>query len=124
VISFDFADFLDLAEDLATGNDEAAWRSAISRAYYAVLHVAYRALPSPQQAAISHRDTHRVTWQLYAASSVQACRQVGQAGIRLRNGRVDADYRPLIAVSSADALKHVDRARQVIDLLRRHGYQP
>jgi len=40
VTPFEFADYLDLAEELAARSEEAAWRSAKSRAYYAVLHVA------------------------------------------------------------------------------------
>jgi hypothetical protein len=124
VIPFDFADFFDVAEALAARNEEAAWRSAISRAYYAALHVAYRALPSSQQVAISHRDTHRVTWQLYAASSMAACRQIGNAGIVLQRARVSADYRVLPSVTSGHALRHVAIARQAMERLRRHGYRP
>jgi uncharacterized protein (UPF0332 family) len=124
VISFDFAEYLDLAEELAARADEAAWRSAISRSYYAVLHVAYRTLPPPLQATISHRTMHSVTWRLYSDSSVQACRQIGQAGTRLRDRRVDADYRPVAMLSSARAARLVADAREAMERLRRHGYQP
>ena len=79
---FDFADFLDLADDLSTRNDEAAWRSAISRAYYGILHVAYQTLPLTAQATITHRTTHRATWDFYTASSVPMCRQIGNAAVK------------------------------------------
>jgi hypothetical protein len=46
VTPFDFAEFLDLADQLSSHSHEAAWRSAVSRAYYALLHVAYEALPN------------------------------------------------------------------------------
>src|SRR5207244_2339025 len=36
----DGRDFLKVAEDLAVGDSEAEWRSAISRAYYGAFHVA------------------------------------------------------------------------------------
>ena len=121
---FEFAAFLDLAEELATRTEEAAWRSATSRAYYAVLHVAHRTLPPPLRATITSRDTHRLTWRFYTASSVQVCQQVGHAGLRLRDSRVDADYRPFPAISSVQALHHVTRARQAMERLQRHGYQP
>jgi hypothetical protein len=124
VTPFDFADFLDLVDDLASRSDEAAHRSAISRAYYALLHVAYRTLPAPAQASISHRMTHRTTWQLYTASSVAVCRQIGNAGINLRDFRVDADYRMLPPVSSSRALQLIALARLTMERLRRHGYQP
>jgi len=88
------------------------------------LHVAYRTLPPPLQATISHRTTHRVTWQLYTDSSVPACRRIGHAGIRLRDRRVDADYRAVAMLSSARAIRLVADAREAMERLRRHGYQP
>jgi uncharacterized protein (UPF0332 family) len=124
VTPFDFADFLDLADDLATGSDEAAWRSAISRAYYAILHVAYRTLRLPAQATISHRTTHRATWDFYTTSSVAICRQVGHAGIQLRQARVDADYVAHSAVSSTEVTRLLTLARLTMERLRRHGYRP
>jgi uncharacterized protein (UPF0332 family) len=124
VIPFDFAEYLDLAEELAVRGDEAALRTAISRAYYAILHVAYRALPASAQATISHRTTHRVIWQFYADSTVQACRQIGQAGFRLQRARVEADYRAVMSTPLAMTPRHIVDARQAMERLRRHGYQP
>ena len=121
---FDFVDYLDLADDLAKRVDEAAWRSAISRAYYAVLHVAFQALPAAIRGTITHRTTHRDVWQFYAASSVAVCRQIGHSGIRLHRARVQADYRVLPAVSSAQALHLVIHARETLNRIQRHGYQP
>ncbi len=37
-------DFLDVAHDLLVGATEAAWRSAVSRTYYAAFHAARRLL--------------------------------------------------------------------------------
>jgi uncharacterized protein (UPF0332 family) len=124
VTPFNFADYLDLADELITRSDEAAWRSAISRAYYAVLHAAYQALPIAVRATISHRATHRDTWQLYATSSVPVCRQIGHADIRLRDARVDADYRATAPLSPLQALRLVTHARQTMGRITRHGYQP
>jgi uncharacterized protein (UPF0332 family) len=124
VTAFDFAEYLDLAEELALRNDEAALRTAISRAYYAILHVAFRALPPSAQATISPRTTHRATWDFYTASSRPVCRQVGHSGIRLRNRRVDADYRALSSITSVQAVQLVAHARLTMERLRRHGYQP
>jgi uncharacterized protein (UPF0332 family) len=124
VTPFDFAEFLELAEQLATRDDEASWRSAISRAYYAILHVAYRTLPASAQATISNRTTHRVTWQFYSNSSVAAWRQIGQAGIRLQRARVDADYRAVSSITSTTMQRDIIDAREAMERLRRHGYQP
>jgi uncharacterized protein (UPF0332 family) len=124
VTSFHFVEYLALADELATRTDEASWRSAISRAYYAVLHEAFRALPQAQQAAIPHGATHRETWRLYAASSTSVCRQIGNAGLRLRDGRVDADYRANVALTSAQVRRLLVHARQTIVRINAHGYQP
>ena len=121
---FDFIDYLDLADSLAAGSDEAAWRSAISRAYYAALHVAFQALPLSIRGTITHRTTHRDVWQLYTTSSVAACRQIGHAGIRLQRARVQADYRVLPTVSSTQTIRLVAQARQAIERIQRHGYRP
>jgi hypothetical protein len=124
VTSFDFADFLALADELAARPDEAAWRSAISRAYYAVLHVAFRALPPALQVSIPHRSTHQAVWNSYTTSSVRVCRQIGGAGIRLRNGRVDADYRAAVPITAIQTLRLMAHAHETMARLRRHGYQP
>jgi uncharacterized protein (UPF0332 family) len=124
VTPFDFADYLDVADDLATRSDEAAWRSAISRACYAVLHVAFQALPPPIRGTISHRATHRAVWQFYVMSSAQVCRQIGHARMRLRDSRVDSDYRATAAVTQAQAIRLMARARETLTRIRRHGYQP
>jgi uncharacterized protein (UPF0332 family) len=123
VTPFEFADYLDLADELAVKTDESAWRSAISRAYYAVLHAAFQALPAAQRRAISHGATHRATWQVYAASSVQGCRQIGNAGLHLRDGRVDADYRSSAQVTQPQARRLVIYARQTMERLQLYGYQ-
>ena len=121
---FDFADYLDLADDLATRQDEAAWRSSVSRAYYALLHVAYEALPAPVRVTISYGAIHRRTWQLYSASSVLVCRRIGQTGHRLRDSRRDADYRSTILVTQLQSQRLVADGRHAIELIRQHGYQP
>ncbi len=120
---FDFSDFLDLADQLSAHSDEAAWRSAVSRAYYAILHVAYEALPVPMRLSISHGAIHRQTWQAYSASSVIACRRVGQTGWRLRTARVDADYRSIVAVTQAQSQRSLADARRALELLKQYGYQ-
>ena len=120
---FEFTDYLILAEELAARSDEAAWRSAISRAYYAVLHAGYQVLPPATRATISHRDTHRVTWQLFTASSATVCRQIGHAGFDFsapESVQTIACSRPLFGA----ALRVVVHARQTLDRIHRHGYQP
>jgi hypothetical protein len=120
VTPFDFATYLELADELVTRSDEAAWRSAISRGYYA----AHRVLPPTLRGTISHRATHRAVWQLYMRSSVQVCRQIGHAGARLRDAPVDADYRATTPATPLQALRLVTHARQAPERIHRYGYRP
>jgi hypothetical protein len=92
VTPFDFRTFLDVAEDLASRNDQVALRTALSRSYYAVFRVSRQALPSTLQTHIGQGRVHRETWNRYTASSHQPCRQIGGIGLRLRRLRELADY--------------------------------
>ena len=122
--AFDSRTFLDLAEELGQRGDQAARRTALGRAYYAILGVAYRALPAAEQARIGPGQIHALTWVLYSASTAQASRQVGGIGYRLRTARRRADYRNDLSFSSGDVDLALREARQALQLLDRHGYQP
>jgi hypothetical protein len=124
VTLFDPRSFLAIAEELAERTDQAAWRTALGRAYYALLGVAYRALPASEQARIGPGQIHDLTWVLYSASTVQASRRVGGIGYRLRTARRRADYRHDLSFSNGDVDLALREARQALQLLDRHGYQP
>lgn len=122
--SFDFREFLSLAEELGVRADEAALRSAVSRAYYGLLHLAYRALPEHHRAAIGPGAIHRMTWDLDTTSSMRTSRQIGHAGIRLRRFRIACDYRNTPMIAADDVSGMLVDARQVLELLDRHGFRP
>jgi uncharacterized protein (UPF0332 family) len=89
---FDWNDFLTLAEELARRGDEASKRSAISRAYYAVYHralarVVQRSGPCPQGQA-----SHTWCWSKYQATNDLSCKELGNAGSRMKRRRQAADY--------------------------------
>lgn len=92
---FDWANFLKLAEKLVEQTDQAALRSAVSRAYYASYH---RALGKLLDEGQMHRidptqpGKHKVIWDLYRDSVDDKRRQVGIKGDRLRKDRTNADY--------------------------------
>jgi hypothetical protein len=115
---------MDVAEQLAVGPDEASWRTAVGRAYYAAIGVAHEALPGPIRSTINPGNFHERTWALYAASSYVACRQVGNAGLRLRRRRRIADYRADIEVTGPLVRVAIEDARRIIALIDRHGYHP
>jgi hypothetical protein len=124
VIPFDYREFFTIAEELGQRNDQAASRTALGRAYYAVLGVALRTLPAAEQARISPGQIHTRVWALYVASTTRPIRQIGGIGLRLRAWRRQADYRDDLTFSSSDVTNALADARRALTLLQQHGYQP
>jgi uncharacterized protein (UPF0332 family) len=95
-MSFDWNLYLQLAKRLSAAGDDAAKRSAVSRAYYSAFHAASIAIKShnvttdPRHA----RDRHHRVWMAYINSSVKVCRHIGSDGQRLKYDRQEADYEP------------------------------
>jgi hypothetical protein len=122
--AFDYRTFLNIADELGQRADQAARRTALTRAYYAILGVAYRSLPLSDQARIGPGQIHELTWALYSAATAQSSRRVGGIGYRLRMVRRRADYRADLSFSGQDITLALREAHQALDLLDRHGYQP
>ena len=97
-MTFDWADFLKLAEGLlrdpnSLGPAEASLRSAISRAYYAAFHAALRLECAKGGYASGGYGTDHVTLPRHLQASTDvARRQVGVDLDRLRLNRRQADY--------------------------------
>lgn len=89
---FGWPDYLDLAKRLsAQTGDEAALRSAISRAYYAAYGMAHGRLVQ-HRCLLSGSNLHRQVWRAYQGSDDGACRRVGALGFLLCDRRNAADY--------------------------------
>jgi hypothetical protein len=87
-----WSDFLDTASRLALGATEADWRSAVSRAYYAVFHYFDRFLHSHGVSIGRGGNVHAV---LYAGLLHCGFPQLGRIASRiddLRIARGEADY--------------------------------
>ncbi len=123
-MAFAWRTFLDIAEELAARDTEAAWRTAIGRAYYTVLGVAADSLPPAERATVSPRNAHDRIWELYPLSSVAPCRRLGNLGYALRNRRRLADYNASTQIRERDAELAVADAQELLRLVDRHGYQP
>lgn len=112
---FAWADFLDLADDLATRTgDEAAERSAISRAYYAVFgsardHLSRSGVGLPQAGA-----AHAIVWTRFHAGPASVHRRIGTVGRRLLRRRRRADYDIAYPRLTREARESVELARRLL----------
>src|SRR5712671_665398 len=91
-MKMDGSEFLEVAWDLVTGEREADWRSAVSRAYYAVFHVARRLL-FQCGFSVPHADqAHAYVWRRLSNSGHPDVDNAGQNLSYLRGVRNEADY--------------------------------
>jgi uncharacterized protein (UPF0332 family) len=115
LVVFDWSGFADLAQELAQrSGDEAAERSAISRAYYAAFHTARDYLdktgPPVARSGSAHVEVrNRMLWSE---------RQVGEGLRRLHGLRKHADYDDLYPDDlSADAAFAVALSQTLINAI-------
>lgn len=91
---FDWAEYLPFAQELATRTDEAALRSAISRAYYFVYHLALkRVIENNSFMKLDEGGMHAQVWAVFSGNPDPDCQRLGELGNRLRDKRVRADYK-------------------------------
>lgn len=92
---FDWSHYYRLANELAGHDDEASRRSAISRAYYYVYHLALaRALHNGCQFVLNE-PSHKQLWQNFSDSVDPGCRKLAEIAKRLKEKRERADYVPI-----------------------------
>lgn len=118
---FEWSDYLDLAERLIEREpDEAALRTAVSRAYYAVYHRASAHIRNNSLVPARERLTHRKVWDVFQVAGNVAHADVGFRGRRLHLLRTSADYRhpfpgdlqelaPIAVVEARELLALIDR---------------
>lgn len=111
-------DFLKAAYSLCDGDHEAHWRSAVSRAYYALYHVSAEAL-APILKLTGRGSDHRLVADCLRnvdeANLDQAADRVNQ----LLDARIDADYRLKLTVNRADTELRSKAAARAIQLIKR-----
>ncbi len=93
--SFEWSGHLELAEQLASRADEASLRTAVSRAYYYVYHLALRRAQTNEFKALPGKGTHTQLWRLYKGSPETACHKLAEIAGRLKEKRERADYEPV-----------------------------
>ena len=89
---FDWSGYLTLAEELGGRSDEASLRSALSRAYYFVYHVALERAEKNEFKPLPGEGTHTQLWRLFHGSPEPLCRRLAQIAERLKEKRERADY--------------------------------
>jgi uncharacterized protein (UPF0332 family) len=94
-VPFDWLWYLQLAEQLATQKNEAALRSAISRAYYYVYHLALTRAKTNGFQPVRNEPQHAQLWALFVGNPDAACIRLGELGRRLKEIRARADYEDL-----------------------------
>lgn len=110
-MTFTWPTFLDLAEDLLL-DDEAARRTAVSRAYYAVFHAARRRRARDLGFESTRTVGHQDLWEHFKKSAVT--KQLGFSGERLLKRRQKADYDLSPAWDMPNARAAVDDARRLL----------
>lgn len=89
---FDWTGYYTLARELAGRADEASRRSAISRAYYYVYHLALARASRNGFQLIEGEPSHKQLWRNYSDSPDHGCRKLAEIAKRLKEKRERADY--------------------------------
>jgi uncharacterized protein (UPF0332 family) len=119
-MSFNWGLYLQLAQQLAGSVDESAHRTAISRAYYSAYHAVNDHLNANNVATDLQRPSHERVWSVYVKSAQPACKQIGNVGFRLKNARVEADYKADKTPSPALLQRSLHDAQSIIATASQH----
>lgn len=120
---FDWSHYLLLARKLASDQDEASWRTAISRAYYAAFCTA--CTHAPLFRPIGDDAKHDVVWNAFVDRSQQnpprVNVQIQQDGKKLKSKRQHADYQARHSVTKADADEAIRLAEKLLSAFDRRA---
>ena len=117
-------DFLGIASALARDTSEAAWRSAVSRAYYAAFHVARELLES-MGFSVPHGDrAHGYLWLRLQNCCDSLTQDAGRDLKMLRGDRNGADYNLHQPSSKVEARRCIDLAQGIIQSLDAARIEP
>ena len=115
--SFDWSAYLTLAEELEMRVDEASLRSALSRAYYYVYHLALKRAEANGFEVRPGEGTHTQLWRLFSGSSETACQKLAQMAGRLKDKRERADYSPAFMRLKEEVTPSLEDAREFARML-------
>jgi hypothetical protein len=116
--------FLDVADALITGMNEADWRTAVSRGYYAVFHVARELLQQCGFRVPRADQAHAYLWLRLSNAGDPDVARAGRDASFLRTARNWADYDLDRPMGHAVAVGHVQLADDVIRILELAATEP
>jgi len=117
-------DFLTVAGGLASDSTEAAWRSAISRAYYAAFHAARELMTDLGFTVPQGDSTHAYAWIRLQNCGDPKVRKAGSNLNVLRGQRNRADYDLHLTIRQSHAATEVQIANEVLQSLDAAALEP
>jgi uncharacterized protein (UPF0332 family) len=114
-MSFDWTQYISLAEDLIKDDpDEARVRSAISRAYYGAFICCriYKELNNSRR-----NDIHRQVIESYKLSEIREELSIGHLLDNLRINRGAADYNGFFEPQKEQTIRDIESAKRIIEKL-------
>jgi uncharacterized protein (UPF0332 family) len=119
---FDWEEYLEFAEEqVRRRGNPSAERSAISRAYYAVFHLAKDRYVASGYPLTFRADDHGSVAAWFERSEDREQRRIGINLSRLRQLRRDADYSDTFPGLSREAEAAVELARRLLQAISRGG---
>ncbi len=106
-----------MANDLCEDEREVAWRTAVSRAYYAVFHAAAQLLEQAGFVVPTSEQAHAYLWLRLENSGHPDVEAAGIKMKQLRAKRNQADYLRTGTITHPEATGRVLAALSVLDLL-------
>jgi uncharacterized protein (UPF0332 family) len=116
---FDWSRYFQLADELAKRGDEASVRTALSRAYYYVYHLALQRAQANGFTTLTGEGTHKQLWRNYSGSPEPDCQTLAEIAARLKEKRERADYHQTYNRISDEIPGMLADARDFADRLRR-----
>ncbi|MGL4551391.1 MAG: hypothetical protein ACRC33_09410 [Gemmataceae bacterium] len=108
---------LDCAQRLLAGSEEADWRGAVSRGYYAAFHATIALFRSIRFRAPADAGAHKYLTDRLIAAGFADWVNAGQELSRLRDDRNEADYDLNVSFGLFWAEQILDRVDDYFDLL-------
>lgn len=118
-VPFDWYEYFGLASELSLRADEAALRSAISRAYYYVYHLALARAEANEYKAFPGEGKHAQLWRVFSLSPEPDCQKLAMMALRLKEKRERADYEDSFARIAEEVPVILEDVREFAAVLNR-----